>query len=151
MENQPLDYDEPLPLNQFYFNKPSLILRIKSMLIDAVVIIVLMLVAAWLLNALSIASGVVRGAVFVAIFLYEPLTMAFGRTLGQKMVGLQVQRKGDVVANTLQRRSISLFASVARYIVKGLLGWISLLTIHSDPYGQAIHDKVAGSVMCFAK
>ena len=34
-----------------------------------------------------------------------------------------------------------------RYPVKLLLGWISFLTINSNPKRRAIHDLASGSVM----
>ncbi|MBI1226983.1 MAG: hypothetical protein GC192_17260 [Bacteroidetes bacterium] len=148
MQNEPLDYEEDKQSNDFFY-KPSLVLRFKSIFIDAMVIIFLMVIASWALNGLSIESGAIRGIVLVSIFLYEPIAMAFGRTLGQHIVGLQVTRKAEVLANTTQYRPIPLVASLVRYLLKGLLGWASLLTIHSDKYGQAIHDKLTGSVVCF--
>ncbi len=155
MENQPLDHspedpESDSPESGFFFDKPSLVLRIKSMLIDAVAVIALMMLMAWVLNGLEVGSGTVRGLCFLGVLLYEPVLVAFNRTIGQAVVGLQVRRLSDL-KNGVQLRPISIFASLARYVVKGLLGWISLLTIHSDRYGQAIHDKVASSVMVIAE
>ena len=150
MDHSPEDENSNTPESSFFFDKPSLVLRIKSMLIDAVVLIALMMLMAWVLNGLEVASGTVRGLCFLAILLYEPVLVTVNRTIGQAMVGLQVRRLSDLKSG-VQPRPISIFASIARYVVKGLLGWISLLTIHSDRYGQAIHDKAASSVMVMAE
>ena len=149
MKNEPLDYSPTSSESTFYFHKPGLAARIKSMLADSIVVIVLMLIASWILNALSVESGTVRGWSLFGIFLYEPLATTFGATFGQAIMGLKVSRIADVSNAPNQQRAISLPAAILRYLVKLLLGWISLLTITSDRYGQALHDKAAGSVVCF--
>jgi len=151
MENQPLDHSTEhasgaAPETDIYFDKPGLILRIKSMLIDSVVLIALMLLISLVLNGLGIESGIIRGVFLVAVWLYEPLFTSINRTLGQTIMGLQVSRLADL-QNGVELRPISFPASIIRFIVKVFLGWLSLLTIHSSRYGQAIHDKAADSVM----
>lgn len=128
-----------------YYNKPNLMLRVKSMVIDSFVIIVLMYASSFLLGLLNIESGNVRGVALGLIFLYEPIMTSMHRTVGQKLMGLRVRKykayKNNMVVN------ISIFSALIRYVFKLLLGWISLLTIHSDTYGQAIHDKIGNSLM----
>lgn len=131
-----------------YFNKPSLILRIKSMLIDSVIIIFLMFIMSLILNFLSIESGNIRGIALLIVILYEPILVTFGGTIGQRTMGLRVVKSKDFKNNN-EKRNINPFNSIFRYISKLLLGWISLLTIHSDNYGQAIHDKIGQSIMTF--
>lgn len=155
MENQPLDHRTEdaagaIPQTEIYIDKPGLILRIKSTLIDTVVLIALMLLMSALLNSLDIASGLVRGICLVAVWLYEPLFTSVNRTLGQRIMGLQVRRQTDI-QNGVDPRPISFPASLIRFILKVLLGWLSLLTIHSSRLGQAIHDKAADSVMILAE
>jgi uncharacterized RDD family membrane protein YckC len=131
---------------EFYFYKPSLLLRVKAMMIDSFIIVILMMIATFLLNTLNIQSGLVRGIFFVLIFLYEPIFVSFNRTLGQKIMGLRVLKYNVFTENGVHE-NISIFSSIFRYVFKYLLGWISLLLIHSDKYGQAIHDKIGNSVM----
>jgi hypothetical protein len=52
-----------------------------------------------------------------------------------------------IKASLIMKTNINIFYSIFRYLSKLLLGWISLLTIHSDDYGRAIHDKIGNSVM----
>lgn len=148
MDYSPKGDDSPSSESAFFFDKPGLMPRIKSTLIDVLVVMALMGVSAALLNGLGVESGSVRGWCFVGVWLYEPLFTALGRTLGQVVMGLRVRRLSDLQKETSQR-PISFPASILRYALKVLLGWISLLTIHSDRYGQAIHDKAANSVMVF--
>ncbi|MBK8627311.1 MAG: RDD family protein [Saprospiraceae bacterium] len=127
-----------------YFNKPNLVLRVKSMRVDSFIIIALMYVAFLLLDNLGIDSGKIKGTILGLIFLYEPILTSINRTIGQKIMGLRVRTFGEY-KNNGKRINISMVSSIIRYITKILLGWISLLTIHSDKYGQAIHDKIGNS------
>lgn len=133
----------------FYFDKPSLLLRTKSTLIDAVVLIGLMLLMSWVLNGLDVTSGAVRGICLVLVWCYEPVFTSIKQTLGQYLMGIRVNRLSGL-RNGNPQRPISIPASFVRFVLKVLLGWVSLLTIHSDQYGQAIHDKAANSVMVLA-
>ena len=133
-----------------YFNKPSLILRVKSMMIDSLVIIILMYLASILLNYLEIESGNVRGIVMVLVLLYEPIFVTINRTVGQKIMGLRVIKFSEFVSSG-NRININIANSFVRFMGKITLGWISLLTIHSNEYGQAIHDKLGNSIMTIKK
>jgi len=149
MDNQEttiiLDQIEQEEIN---FDRPSLLTRIKSMVADGIVIIVLMFIASIVLNALNIESGLVRGITLSLILLYEPIMVAVDRTIGQRIMGLRVSKYSTFVDDDTHQ-NINIFYSLFRFVVKGLLGWLSLLTIHGNTYGQAIHDKMADSVMIF--
>ena len=80
--------------------------------------------------------------------MYEPILVAFGGTLGQRIMGLSVVHSQSYQSSK-EKRNINPLFSFYRYIAKLLLGWISLLTIHSDQYGRVIHDKVGNSIMAF--
>ena len=136
--------------NQEYFNKPNLVLRVKSMTIDTFVIVTLMYAFSVILDSLNITSGNIRGVALGLIILYEPLLTSINRTVGQKLMGLRV-RQFRAYKNQKQSKNINIFLSLIRYIFKLLLGWISLLTIHSDTFGRAIHDKIGNSLMTFEK
>jgi uncharacterized RDD family membrane protein YckC len=121
---------------------PELLDRIQSTFIDAILLIVLMVIFASMLDRLQIESGVLRGILFVLLFIaYEPLCMTMGCTLGNYMKGIRVRK----YSNSSQK--INFFQAIIRYPVKALLGWISFITIHSNPEKRAIHDIVSGSVM----
>lgn len=131
-----------------FFRKPGLILRVKSMLIDSLILIGLMLLISWILNSLNIESGRIRGMALVIVVFYEPILIVFKGTIGQRMMGLRVVKSSKLKENGV-KTSINIFNSFVRYLTKILLGWISLLTIHSDNYGQAIHDKLGQSIMTY--
>jgi len=140
--------DTPIDSHLESFYKPSLLIRIKSTLIDSAVVILLMFVAAFILNSLQVESGTVRGLAMGLIILYEPLFVALGNTIGQKAMGLGVVKSSSLKQSGASE-NINIFSSILRYLAKIFLGWISLLTIHSDKYGQAIHDKVGNSIMTY--
>ena len=126
--------------------KASLIMRIKSSIIDTVVLIFLMYLASIFLEKTGFKSIIMRGSIFLLVWLYEPILVTLNRTLGQKIMGLRVRKFSDLKNGNL-KTNINIFYSITRYFSKLLLGWISLLTIHSDDYGRAIHDKIGNSVM----
>ena len=133
---------------EIFFNKPSLTHRIKSMIIDTMVLIFLMMLFTNILGALDIKSGLVRGICFGLVVLYEPILVTMGSTIGQKIVGLSVINYAHYKKDN-KKHNIHFISSLIRYALKISLGWLSLLTIHSDIYGRAIHDKGGNSIMTF--
>ena len=127
-------------------HKPSLLIRIKSSMIDSMVVLLLLFIAFEILNRLKIESGIAKGIILTFIILYEPIFVSLSRTLGQKFMGLHV-RKFSLMEDGNQEANINIFFSIIRFLAKIFLGWVSLLTIHGDDYGRAIHDKLGGSVM----
>ena len=137
-------------IKKVYFSKPPLLLRIKSIFIDMIVVILVMMIALKVLTICSIESGTIRGIVLALILLYEPIFTSLNRTLGQKMMGLRV-RSFSTLKNSKESKNINIVWSMLRFLIKSILGWLSLLTIHSNTYGKAIHDSIANSVMTLEK
>lgn len=128
-----------------FHNTPIIADRIKSALIDSVVLVGLMFTAFYVLSFFGIESGVVKGILFVLVFLYEPIMVSFSQTIGQRFIGIRVvnQKTEENVAV----KSIGLFRSIVRYIVKLILGVLSLVTINFDEQSRAIHDKLVRSIV----
>jgi hypothetical protein len=80
------------------------------------------------------------------VVLYEPICTYINRTVGQAIMGIRV-RNYNTLSETGVYKNISFPLSLFRFTVKTLLGWVSFVTIHSDPDNRAIHDKIANSVM----
>lgn len=121
---------------------PELSTRIKSTVIDSVLICLLIFACANLLDNLKNVPDWVRMALFVALFLvYEPVSMVFGSTFGNYLMGIRVRQTADT------SRRINIFQALIRYPFKVLLGWISFLTVTSNPKRRAIHDLVSGTIM----
>lgn len=121
---------------------PTLSDRVQSTFIDTVFIIVLMFVFASVLERYDNSPDWIRIALFFGIWgIYEPVCTTLGFTIGNYVKRIRVRR----VADTTKR--INIVQAFFRYVLKALLGWISFLTIHSNPQRRAIHDLAVGSVM----
>jgi uncharacterized RDD family membrane protein YckC len=125
---------------------PVLSDRVQSTFIDTVFIVLLMFASASVLERYDNAPDWIRIALFFGFWaIYEPVCTALGCTIGNYFKGIRVRRAGN------SGRKINFIAAFFRYLVKITLGWISFLTIHSNPQRRAIHDLVAGSVMIRVK
>ena len=121
---------------------PQLTDRIQSIFIDTILIVILMFAFASTLDKFENVPDWVRMAMFVVLFVaYEPLCMTLGSTLSNYLKRIRVRKNSDTT------KRINIFQAIIRYPVKLLLGWISFLTINSNPKRRAIHDLVSGSVM----
>lgn len=121
---------------------PQLTDRIQSTFIDTILIVILMFAFASILDKFDNVPDWVRMVMFAGIFIaYEPLCMTLGSTLGNYLKGIRVRKNSDPT------KSINILQAIIRYPVKVLLGWISFLTINSNPKRRAIHDLVSGTVM----
>ena len=121
----------------------TLINRVKAAIVDFLVIMGLILLVSTLLSKFDDVPDFVRVVFFILIFiLYDPLlTSTVGATIGHLFLGLRIRRSND------EDRKIIFPIAIVRFILKALLGWISLLTITVIKKKKAIHDIVAGSVV----
>ena len=124
-------------------NYGSLQSRIKAAVIDSIILIAVMYCTSELLNSYEKAPSSLRMWLFILYFiLYEPLMVSiFGYTLGHYYSDIKVRR-----ANNLNKK-ISFPLALIRFVIKVLLGWLSLLTITGSEKKQAIHDKIINSVV----
>jgi uncharacterized RDD family membrane protein YckC len=121
---------------------PQLTDRIQSSFIDMLLIVAMMFVFSGILERYENAPDWIRVALFFGLWaIYEPLCTTLGATLGNYIKGIRVRQNGAI------NQRINFFQAFIRYVLKVLLGWISFLTIHTNPQKRAIHDIVAGSVM----
>lgn len=125
---------------------PSLITRIKCTLTDALVVIGLMIVATQILNSFENPPVWSRILALGIIVLYEPILVAYGRTVGQLVMGLQIV-EFDGFSKNRERNRINIVFSIFRYLIKILLGWLSLLTVTRNIHRKAIHDTFSNSIM----
>ncbi|MFT4523812.1 MAG: putative RDD family membrane protein YckC [Bacteroidia bacterium] len=137
MEEPILDTD---PTQELIY--PDVADRVKAAMVDVVILIMLMYFCSVLFGVYETGENVKIFAFVVLFLLYDPLlTSTIGGTIGHMILGLRVRKKKD------HSSKINLFAAIARFAIKSLLGWISLLTVSFNPMKRAIHDKVVGSVV----
>ncbi len=117
--------------------------RIKAVFIDSFIIMGSMYLVSELFALFGFIPNFIKIIVFVAIFLlYDPLMTSFkGGTIGHSLSNISVRRDGDT------EKFISFPSALIRFILKSLLGWISLLTVTGNEKRKAIHDAAANSVV----
>ena len=121
----------------------TLLNRVKAAIVDFLVLMGLGLVVSTILSKFVNVPDFVRVILFILIFiLYDPIfTSTIGATIGHLIMGLRIRRSND------EDKKIIFPIAIVRFILKALLGWISLLTIAVIKKKKAIHDLVAGSVV----
>jgi uncharacterized RDD family membrane protein YckC len=124
---------------------PGIIERVKASLIDYVVILIIMIFVGNLFAMFEEVSEGTRMIAFVLVFgFYDPLfTSLNGGTLGHSIIGIRVVKDDD------SGKNISFPFAIVRYILKVLLGSISLLTISSSEKRRAIHDMAVNSLVVY--
>ncbi|MCF8373248.1 MAG: RDD family protein [Bacteroidales bacterium] len=124
---------------------PGVSLRVKAIVTDGIVLVVCMILITYLFSLFENVPDAARIIAFLFVFfLYDPIfTSTFGGTIGHFAFGIQVKRESD------QERNILFPYAIIRFIVKALLGWMSLLTVSNNEKGKAIHDMVVGSVVVY--
>ncbi len=124
---------------------PVLLDRVKAVFIDFVIILILMSFFAYFLSFFSEVDDRVKMFISIVIFgLYDPVQTAFlGATLGQNIMRLKVRKEED------ESKKLNIITALFRFVLKALLGWVSLLTVTSDSKKRALHDQFVGSIVLY--
>jgi len=124
---------------------PGIFQRVKAVVIDWLVLVLFMMLVTFPFSFFENVPNEVCIAAFVFIFiLYDPLfTSIFGGTIGHLIIGLRVVKSKD------ESQNIFFPFAVIRFVLKTLLGWVSLLTVRGSNDNKAIHDSVVGSIVVF--
>jgi uncharacterized RDD family membrane protein YckC len=122
---------------------PTLVKRVQSIFIDGIFIMLLMFGFSAIIDKTGYdAPEWLRGVLFFGIWLvYEPVAISLGCTLGQYLMGLRVRDAAT------EKKKINIILSFVRFVLKLVLGWLSFLTIHTNPQRRAVHDLAGNSVM----
>ncbi|WP_154224444.1 RDD family protein [Marinicella rhabdoformis] len=119
---------------------PSLSRRYFATALDVFLLIALLISSVKMLDHLMVpTSSLYWYLIVLPVFLYEPILTSKGVTLGQWLFRFRIR---DVISG----EKISLVQAYGRWIIKFVLGGISLLTIPNDEHKRAIHDKLLASV-----
>lgn len=92
------------------------------------------------LPALTGSDALAYSLCGILILLYEPLLTTYASTPGQALMRFKVRTKDGL-------KRIGLSQAYGRFIVKYLLGVISLLTIPARKDRRAIHDLAADTIV----
>jgi uncharacterized RDD family membrane protein YckC len=119
--------------------------RVKSGIIDAVLILTIFTFAVFVIDSVGGAPSWVRASIFIlCLYIYDPLTIGlFGGTLGHHLMKVEVRRFSD------KNKRIGLPLASLRVIAKYILGFVSILVSYSREDGRAIHDLISDSVVIY--
>jgi len=120
---------------------PRVVRRIEAVIIDWLVFVVAFFTVINLVAPLEVHGGVKAAAVVLVILVLEPgLVSMTGATIGHHLRGLRVldARSGG---------NLNVIRATVRFIVKSLLGFVSLIFVLVTKRHQAIHDLASGSVV----
>jgi uncharacterized RDD family membrane protein YckC len=117
--------------------------RLRALYIDAIIMMVVafgVLFVAVMLRSDNIARFL-GFTVVAAWLLYEPLLVSFaGGTIGHRRTNLRV-------VDDRTHGNVGLLKAIVRTVIKGVLGWVSFVTMLTTRRSQAIHDLLTGSTM----
>ena len=124
---------------------PKIIERVKAAVYDSIAVLGMLVLAYYVISFFRIESILVKQMVMVGIFvLYDPIATSFlGGTIGHYIMGIRVKR----ATNT--EKNISLPLALVRFLIKALLGVISLFTISGNQKSMAIHDMAVNSIVVY--
>ena len=126
-------------------NFPDVSERVKAAITDSAIIGLFMIGAVYIFSNFDSVPGFVRILTFIFIFvLYDPIFTSFlGGTIGHILIGIRVKRENDL------NRNILFPLAIIRFLVKALLGIVSLLTVSAHDKKKAIHDILVGSIVVY--
>lgn len=117
--------------------------RARALVLDAIILYLELYTAVAIAVAIR-SDGLARVLGFAVVaswLLYEPLFVAFaGGTIGHRLANLRV-------VDDRTHRNVSLPKAFARMIIKGVLGWVSFITMLGARRSQAIHDLLTRSTV----
>ena len=123
------------------YEYPRLVRRYKALLIDGLLLLTTLIIIMLLVQDSEIRTTIMVSSGLILLLTYEPILTAYSKTIGQRMMRIRVGRHGRPL------EKISLINAYIRWFTKGLLGWLSFITIHFNPENRAIHDLASDSVM----
>lgn len=125
---------------------PGILDRVKAMMTDGIMVLVLSLGVTYFFSLFEDVPNNAKIIAFVFIFvLYDPIfTSICGGTVGHMLIGIRVKREVN------ENKNVLFPLAILRFIVKVLLGFISLLTVTNTKKRKAIHDYIVGSVVIYA-
>ena len=115
--------------------------RLRAVLIDFVIILTVMMPGGLLLSGVALPGALKFAIVAIAIFMLEAGLVAFtGATIGQRIMGLRVQREDNL-------GNVGIVSAILRAVTKFWFGWFSLLLVMLTTKSQALHDQLCHTVV----
>ncbi len=124
---------------------PRVFVRVKAVVFDSFIQIALIIIIGQLFSISNNIPSFIKASAFILVFIgYEPLLVSsVGGTLGHMIFGLRVLKSSD------EQSKIPFYIALPRFLLKWLLGFISLFTVMSEKKGRAIHDLASNSIVIY--
>jgi uncharacterized RDD family membrane protein YckC len=121
---------------------PRFIRRVRAILVDSILLPVAVIGSLIAGDAMGVSSAVGKALLLLMpILILEPGLVAFtGGTVGHHLLNIRVTKTGGM-------GNLNIFAATVRFLVKTVLGWLSLIFVLTTDKHQAVHDLIAGSVV----
>lgn len=136
---------DPVRDRQFYEGVP--IRRFVAFIIDFVLIVVLMLISAALVAALTFGLGtpLLFMIFWLTGFLYRYLLLkARSATFGMLLTGIEIRREsGEKLDGTMSFLHTAGYTATFMFTPLMLIGWFLMMT---DPHRRLLHDTFLGTV-----
>lgn len=131
--------------NTYTHLSPSLVRRYKAVLVDGLLTLLVLVVIMLVVQGSELRTPIMLASAFVIMLTYEPLLTTYSRTIGQRLMKIEVVANGDPA------KKITLLNAYVRWFIKSLLGWISFITIHFNSQRRAIHDLASDSMVIISQ
>tara|TARA_A100000171_G_scaffold24519_1_gene22789 strand:- start:2106 stop:2495 length:390 start_codon:yes stop_codon:yes gene_type:complete len=126
---------------------PKTSFRIKAAIVDLILILVVMVSAAFAIDSIGGVPDWVRISIMVLlIIVYEPMMVStYGGTIGHRILGVKVTKSSDTT------RRLNLPVAIIRSILKFALGIFSVMVSYTREDNRCIHDLICDSVVVYRK
>ncbi|MES2672906.1 MAG: RDD family protein [Pseudomonadota bacterium] len=121
---------------------PRLLRRIRALLIDSMILLVIVIVCFLLAGIFDAGSKLLRASIaFIPVIIYEPLFVSLrGATIGHQIMGIEI-----VSAKSM--RKLNIVVSFIRSFFKFIFGLPSLYFVLTTKKHQALHDIFSGALV----
>jgi hypothetical protein len=120
-------------------NYPSVFRRYFAAVVDMIVAFSIAVFIGKYLSPTGEITHTNVWAIILAFFLYEPVLTITYATVGQLIFRFRVRRLD-------KKNKISIFQALPRFIIKYLLGWLSLMTVPARADRRAMHDLATNTI-----
>jgi len=127
------------------YHYPRLVKRYQAMFIDGMLLLATLIIIMIVSQDSEMRTTIMVSSGFILSFTYEPLLTTYSKTVGQRLMKIRVGRHNN------PHERIGLLNAYIRWFTKGVLGWLSFVTINFNPEHRAIHDFASDSVMIIEK
>lgn len=123
------------------YQYPLLLRRYQALFIDGFIFLIAVIVTLVVVEETQASNILPFVVAFLLPLVYEPILTCYSSTIGQRLLGIRVRDMNN------PDKRINILQAYTRSVVKGLLGWLSFITINFNPEHRAIHDFASSSVV----